>query len=208
MKTTIRARSIGTVETAKLIRKVLRTEFPATKFSVRSDFYSMGSSIRVRWTNGPTCAEVDFQIGAFAGGGFDGSIDLRYLVDSWLLPDGTATPARSTGTEGSRGSVPGFDYPRPFPDAELVQFGANFVFTNRETTLDREQIGRDLCELQHREFVNLEQRGLMGTGDPRDLWQHIGRLVERTSIPAGAVYAGVQRCEGFEPSAWCAISFE
>ena len=201
------ARSIGTVETAKLIRKALRAEFPATKFSVRSSMYSGGSSIDVRWTDGPTSAEVKIVSGGFAGGGFDGMIDLHYYVTSWLSPDGTASPARSTGTESSRGSVPGFDYPRPHPDAELVAFGAHYVFNQRKTTLDRERLGRDLCDLQRREFVNMHQRGLLGAGDPRDLREHVERLLAGTVIPAGTVYAGVQRFEGSDPFAWCAIYF-
>lgn len=206
------ARSIGTVETAKLIRKALRVAFPATKFSVRSSMYSGGSSIDIRWMDGPTSAEVDEVSGGFAGGGFDGMIDLHYYVTSWLSPDGSASPARSTGTEGSCGSVPGFDYPRPHPDAELVAFGAHYVFTNRRTSLDRERIGRDLCKLQWIEFVNLDQRQLLGAGDRNDLRDHVRNLLAQTSIPPGAVYAGVRAdddaAERRPPGAWCAISFE
>lgn len=203
-----RARSLSTVETAKLIRKALRVAFPATKFSVRSESYSGGSSIDIRWTDGPTSAEVDEVSGGFAGGGFDGSIDLHYYVTSWLSPDGTASPAHSTGTEGSRGSVPGFDYPRPHPDAELVTFGAHYVFTQRETTLDEAAIGRDLCELQGLEFVDLNQREILGAGDRFDLRDHVRNLLARTSIPAGADYAGVRYDpDGATAREWCAIDF-
>lgn len=203
-----RARSLSTVETAKLVRKALRAEFPATKFSVRSSNYSGGSSIDIRWTDGPTSVEVDEVSSGFAGGGFDGSIDLRYYVTSWLAPDGTASPARSTGTEGSGGAYAGFDYPRPHPDAELVTFGSHFVFTQRETTLDEATIGRDLCELQRIEFVDLNQREILGAGDRFNLRDHVRNMVARTSIPAGAVYAGVHYDhDGATAREWCAIDF-
>ena len=44
---------------AKEIRQILKKQFPLTKFSVRSKFYSMGSSIRVCWLDGPTQKEVE-----------------------------------------------------------------------------------------------------------------------------------------------------
>jgi len=208
MKTTReRGRWISTVDTAKLIRSALKGAFPGTKFSVRSRSYAGGSSIHIRWSDGPTDWEVSGLTSGFEGGAFDGSIDLAYYVESWRRPNGTATPARSPGTDGSRGSVGGFDNPRPHPDAELVQFSAKYVTTSRETSLDRERIAQDLCDLPQRGCVGRDPRGRMGTGDPRDLREHGGRLVARTSIPAGAVYAGVQRFDGSDPFEWCAIYF-
>jgi len=115
-------------ETAKLVRTALRREFPKTKFSVRSDH----NSIRVRWTDGPTTAQVNPVAKAYQGGGFDGMIDLAYTCETWLEPDGSTAPAYSAGTEGSRGSDPGYAYAPPSPDARLVQFGAKYVFTDRD----------------------------------------------------------------------------
>ncbi|PTM50454.1 LPD29 domain-containing protein, partial [Desmospora activa] len=46
-------------EVAKKIRKVLKEQFPGTKFSVRTDQYSMGASIIIKWTNFPTEQTVD-----------------------------------------------------------------------------------------------------------------------------------------------------
>ena len=114
-------------ETAKLVRIALRREFPGAKFSVRSDH----DSIDVRWTDGPTTALVNPVVKAYEGGGFDGSIDLAYTCESWLEADGSVAPAYSAGTEGSRGSDPGYAYAPPSPDAQLVQFGAKYVFTDR-----------------------------------------------------------------------------
>jgi len=43
----------STADTAKRVRKALKHYFPAVKFSVHSKVYSGGSSIDVRWTDGP-----------------------------------------------------------------------------------------------------------------------------------------------------------
>lgn len=45
-------------ETAKRVRQALKIKFPDTKFSVRSENFSMGSAVRVRWTDGPLEKEV------------------------------------------------------------------------------------------------------------------------------------------------------
>jgi hypothetical protein len=47
------------VETATKIRAALKAAFPGTKFSVRSDSFSMGSAVRIRWTDGPTEKQVE-----------------------------------------------------------------------------------------------------------------------------------------------------
>jgi hypothetical protein len=124
-------------ETAKLVRKALKDKFPGQKFSVRSDTYSGGASIRVRWTGGPTVENVKAVTEPFEGGGFDASIDLKYHVYSWLLPDGTVQFARSSGTEGSRGTVPAYDHVKPHPDAQLVSFAADYIFVDRDPTPGR-----------------------------------------------------------------------
>jgi len=133
-------------DTAKLVRKALKREFPTTKFSVRSSNYAGGASIDVRWTDGPTSKQVDPVLNAFEGAGFDGMIDLKYSVETWLLPDGSVAPAYSVGTEGSRGVDEGYAYAPPAPDAELVHFGADFVFTNRHDSREAlEAAIEDVC---------------------------------------------------------------
>lgn len=125
---------LSCAETAKLLRAALKRKFPAVKFGIRSKVYSGGASIRVSWTNGPTEQAVDEIAHQFAGGGFDGSIDMAYHVDHWLLPDGSTVASHSPGTEGSRGYVPRIDNPKPHPDAIPVSFGANFIFCDRDLT--------------------------------------------------------------------------
>tara|TARA_Y100000310_G_scaffold302515_1_gene339928 strand:- start:71 stop:646 length:576 start_codon:yes stop_codon:yes gene_type:complete len=120
-------RTISSKDTAKLIRKTLKSNWAHIKFSVRSDH----NSINIRWTDGPSSAEVDAIVQGYKGGGFDGMIDLAYSNTSWLMPDGTATPAACDGTTGS---VPAYVTDAPHPDAELVDFRATYIFTQREIT--------------------------------------------------------------------------
>lgn len=68
---------ISTTDTAKLIRKSLKEAFVGVRFSVISDKYSGGSSIRIRWIDGPTTEQVDEIVGRFEGSYFDGSIDYK-----------------------------------------------------------------------------------------------------------------------------------
>ena len=124
---------LSCADTAKLVRKALKREFPGVKFSVRSSNYAGGASIDVRWTDGPTSKQVDPVLNAFEGAGFDGMIDLKYHVETWLLPDGSVAPAYSVGTEGSRGVDEGYAYAPP-AGAELVHLGADFVQGQRESS--------------------------------------------------------------------------
>lgn len=48
-----------TKEYAKQIREELKKAFPGIKFSVRTSLYSMGSSINVRWVDGPVQKDVE-----------------------------------------------------------------------------------------------------------------------------------------------------
>ena len=45
---------LDVVQAAKLLRTKLATAFPTTKFSVRSERFSMGEAIEIRWTDGPS----------------------------------------------------------------------------------------------------------------------------------------------------------
>lgn len=125
---------ISAVDTAKLVRKALRRRFPGVRFSVRTSTYSGGASVRVGWTDGPTSWDVDAVVKPYAGAGFDGSIDLRYHTAAWLHDDGTVTFASTSGTEGSRGSVPSDIAPPQDSSARLVRFGAHYVTTCREVS--------------------------------------------------------------------------
>jgi hypothetical protein len=53
------------------IRQELKRAFPGIKFSVRSDVYSGGDSIDIRWAMGPTRAEVEAITGKYQEGSFN-----------------------------------------------------------------------------------------------------------------------------------------
>jgi hypothetical protein len=77
-------RYLTCAETAKEVRKALKAAFPGIKFSVRSNNYSGGASIDVKWFDGPTSKAVDKVANKFAGATFDGMIDLKSYHDSEL----------------------------------------------------------------------------------------------------------------------------
>lgn len=68
---------LSCAETAKLLRAALKESFPGVKFSVRSDVYAGGASIRVKWLDGPTSKVADPILSAFKGSYFDGMIDYQ-----------------------------------------------------------------------------------------------------------------------------------
>lgn len=131
------SRYIGVTDTAKMMRVSLKKAFPGVKFSVRSESYSGGASIRVNWTDGPTVSEVDAVTGLFRGKRFDGSIDLEYGADHWLHPDGTVSFAGTYGHSfSSENTLDRASAEPPVPGAELIHFGSGYVSTSRELSKD------------------------------------------------------------------------
>lgn len=61
---------------AAAIKAELKEIYPAIKFSVTSDSFSMGDSVHVKWTDGPTSDEVDNIIKKYQYGHFDGMTDM------------------------------------------------------------------------------------------------------------------------------------
>lgn len=122
---------LSVAETAKLVRKALARSFPGYDFAVRSHSYAGGASIDVDYVDGPPTPVVDSVIRSYAGSGFDGMIDLAFHYESWLDADGCATIAGSPGTASSRGFYEPIVATAPSPNARLVHFGADHVFSNR-----------------------------------------------------------------------------
>jgi len=58
------------------IRKILKKEFPKTKFSVKSNNYSMGDSIDINWIDGVAKRKVEKLISHFQYGKFNGMDDI------------------------------------------------------------------------------------------------------------------------------------
>lgn len=62
-------------EAAKMIRAELKKTFPNVKFSVTSENYSMGDSVRINWTDGVTTEQVNEIVKKYQYGHFDGMTD-------------------------------------------------------------------------------------------------------------------------------------
>lgn len=63
-------------QASKMIKIILNKEYPNIKFSVKSDNYSMGSSVRINWTDGIPEKEIDSFARQFQYGHFDGMNDI------------------------------------------------------------------------------------------------------------------------------------
>lgn len=61
---------------AAAIKEELKAIYPHIKFSVKSDSFSMGDSVHVNWTDGPTSNEVDEIIKKYQYGHFNGMEDI------------------------------------------------------------------------------------------------------------------------------------
>lgn len=124
-------RSIHTKEAAKLLRAELKRQFPKTKFSVRTENYSMGSHIEVSWTDGPAQRTVQSIADAYSGSRFDGMSDSTYYVKTWLLPNGAVSVADTRADPNALATqVPA--------SAELVQFYGSTPSCNRTISPDYE----------------------------------------------------------------------
>lgn len=60
---------------AENIRRELKKRFPKVKFKVTSESFSMGNSVDVKWTDGPTAKEVEAITNRHTAGTFDGMTD-------------------------------------------------------------------------------------------------------------------------------------
>ena len=65
----------GAALTAKMIKKRLTALYPRIKFSVTSDTFSMGNSVDIRWTDGPTSEAVNAITKQYQYGNFDSMTD-------------------------------------------------------------------------------------------------------------------------------------
>jgi hypothetical protein len=88
---------------AKNIRIELARTFPGVKFSVKSSRFSGGDSITVRWTDGPTSAQVDEIADRYQAGSFDGMADIyEYSHSAWRDAFGDAKYIHSTRENSDR----------------------------------------------------------------------------------------------------------
>lgn len=102
---TCATRYLSAADTARLVREQLKAMFPGIKFSVRIS--TSGSSIRVRWTDGPTRAAVESAVHRYRGSDFDPMQDIKTYRPATLI----------TWADGS---------------VEQVRFLIDFIFCDRD----------------------------------------------------------------------------
>ena len=68
---------------ASEIRRELKKAYPTIKFSVTSECFSMGNSVRIHWVDGPTTTQIDDIVKKYQFGNFDGMKDL-YEYDNHI----------------------------------------------------------------------------------------------------------------------------
>jgi hypothetical protein len=118
-------------QTAKRIRKALKTAFPGVKFSVRSKTYSGGASINVGWDFGPTEKEVSRIAKRFESSTFDGMIDLKSSLPPTLFSNEDGTFSQ-------------------------ISFGADYVFCDRGYGGEEEKILRTIAKKAGEVFADVE----------------------------------------------------
>lgn len=107
-------------DVSKIVRKLLAQTFPGITFSVTSDKYSMGSSVRIRWTDGPTEQQVNQTVSPLYQRGFDGMTDSTYYT----------SPCTINGVVVSTSS---FITTSRFSSPAMVEFAKqNWTFHERE----------------------------------------------------------------------------
>ena len=148
-------RFVDVTEVATLVRRSLKKHFPDVRFSVRSNRYSGGASVVVRWKAGPQESEVMAKVNQYAGSRLDGDYSPR-SVYHYLRPDGEAMVAYNPASWAVGASDPkgedNREMARLMPSGvELVHFGADFVICHREPS------GAEAVEIQ-RQFDEARAR--------------------------------------------------
>ena len=119
-----------TKEVAKIIRIVLKRNYPKTKFGVRMERYSMGSSINIFYDGkakgAPKKEDVQKHTEHYVNHDFDGMTDSSICINHWMMPDYTAILAFRDSMVGSKA----IRVKQPHKDAVRVLFGSGFVFVN------------------------------------------------------------------------------
>jgi len=89
-------RSYTTAGTAQLIREALKVAFPGIKFSVTSDTFAGGSSVDIRYTDGPRWREVQAVTDQFGSGHFNSMEDIYEYRDKPAAVDAAGRLVRTS----------------------------------------------------------------------------------------------------------------
>ena len=96
----VTCRSYTVAGTAQLIREALKAAFPDVKFRVTSDSFANGSSVDIRYTDGPTRKQVAQVFAPFVSGHYNSAEDMHEYHREPTTVDGTGKLVRmSYGTK-------------------------------------------------------------------------------------------------------------
>lgn len=148
---------------SKNLKKELQITFPGIRFSVRSDSFSMGNSIDIGWTDGPTTKQVESISKKYEYGRFDCMTDM------------------SSSDNSAYGQA-----------VEIVLGRSKFVQSQRKLTDGlNEEIGQLLCQVHTITYDGPRTRHLYGKSDERDIQDHAYQLMSRTRFPIGYKVKGL-----------------
>jgi hypothetical protein len=135
-------RYLSPAETAKLVRQALKDAHPGVRFSVRSQTYAGGASVRVNWTDGPTTRQVEATAHRYAGADFDGMTDMKSYHDALL------------STEDG---------------AEVVHFGADFIPCQRTISDEfRAELEKEIADFTGEPYNPSKAYHVAALGDSYD----------------------------------------
>lgn len=131
---------------AQAIRQDLKKAFPGVKFRVRSSSFSMGNSVDVDWTDGPTRDDVNRIIGRYQYGHFDGMQDLyEYSNRRNDLPQAKYVSGNRSMSEEVRAELLAYVAERFFEPEEREVVTENTRMPNGNWWV-QEQVWREFAE--------------------------------------------------------------
>ena len=163
---------------AKNLKIELTNAFPGIKFSVKSDQFSMGNSVDVKWTDGPTADEVREISRKYSGGTFNSWEDL-YEYDNSAYGDAVERVLGNSKYIGEQRSV----------SPEIYEAVARMLTTQQGVAYDGDNT-----------------RHVFGDGDGETLGTHVYRIISANSIPLLGKLIGIENDN--DKKWWFRLDFE
>lgn len=163
---------------AKNLKIELTNAFPGVKFSVKSEYYSMGNSVDVKWTDGPTSDEVREISRKYSGGTFDGMTD--------MYEDDNSAYSKAV---------------------ERVLGEAKYVSEHRNVSKEiYEAVARMLTTQQGVAYDGDNTRNVFGENDGEVLGTHVYRIISANAIPQLGKLIGIENDQ--DKKWWFRLDFE
>lgn len=131
-------------QAAQAIRKELKLAFPNIKFSVKSQSFSMGDSVDIRWIDGPTTKQVDAITKKYQEGSFNAMEDIyEYGKNPLNLPQSKYVMAQRELSD-------------EFKQSELIKFNKYYQVDFTLDTLRTERLFNSWADQIFYQFMNKE----------------------------------------------------